>query len=110
MVVLFRAGGAALLVREMLRPALIGCIFTAAHAYVNKTRVDLLPFNVLGPKLKALGHPRRPRQAQPWGEQQVPVIFIKNLHRANRCKMDPERSRMIKLISDSLNGLYKPNH
>ena len=56
MVVLFRAGGAALLVREMLQPAPIGCIFTAAHAYVNKTRVDLLPFNVLGPKLKALGH------------------------------------------------------
>ena len=27
--------------------------------------------------LRALGHPQRPRQAQPWGEQQVPVMFIK---------------------------------
>ena len=25
----------------------------------------------------ALGHPQRPRQAQPWGVQQVPFIFIK---------------------------------
>ena len=28
--------------------------------------------------LRALGHPQRPRQAQPWGVQQVPVMFIKN--------------------------------
>jgi len=27
--------------------------------------------------LRALGHPQRPGQAQPWGEQQVPFIFIK---------------------------------
>ena len=27
--------------------------------------------------LRALGHPQRPRQAQPWGVQQVPFIFIK---------------------------------
>ena len=27
--------------------------------------------------LRALGHPQRPRQAQPWGAQQVPVMFIK---------------------------------
>ena len=27
--------------------------------------------------LKALGHPQRPSQAQPWGVQQVPFIFIK---------------------------------
>ena len=26
----------------------------------------------------ALGHPQRPRQAQPWGVQQVPLMFIKN--------------------------------
>ena len=26
---------------------------------------------------RALGHPRRPRQTQPWGAQQVPVMFIK---------------------------------
>ena len=30
--------------------------------------------------LKALGNPQRPRQAQPWGVQQVPVMFIKNWH------------------------------
>ena len=27
--------------------------------------------------LRVLGHPQRPRQAQPWGVQQVPFIFIK---------------------------------
>ena len=27
--------------------------------------------------LRAQGHPQRPRQAQPWGVQQVPFIFIK---------------------------------
>ena len=27
--------------------------------------------------LRALGHPQRPRQAQPWRVQQVPFIFIK---------------------------------
>ena len=27
--------------------------------------------------LKALGHPQRPQQTPPWGEQQVPFIFIK---------------------------------
>ena len=27
--------------------------------------------------LRALGHPQQPRQAQPWGVQQVPFIFIK---------------------------------
>ena len=27
--------------------------------------------------LRALGHTQRPRQAQPWGVQQVPFIFIK---------------------------------
>ena len=27
--------------------------------------------------LRSLGHPQRPRQAQPWGVQQVPFIFIK---------------------------------
>ena len=27
--------------------------------------------------LSALGHPQRPRQAKPWGVQQVPFIFIK---------------------------------
>ena len=27
--------------------------------------------------LRALEHPQRPRQAQPWGVQQVPFIFIK---------------------------------
>ena len=27
--------------------------------------------------LRALGHPQLPRQAQPWGVQQVPFIFIK---------------------------------
>ena len=27
--------------------------------------------------LSALGHPQRPRQAQPCGVQQVPFIFIK---------------------------------
>ena len=27
--------------------------------------------------LRALGHPQRPWQAQPWGVQQVPFIFIK---------------------------------
>ena len=27
--------------------------------------------------LRALGYPQRPRQAQPWGVQQVPFIFIK---------------------------------
>ena len=33
--------------------------------------------------LKALGHPQRPRQAQPWGVQQAPFIFIiKNWHSA----------------------------
>ena len=26
--------------------------------------------------LKALGHPKRPRQAQPWGVKQVPFIYI----------------------------------
>ena len=26
----------------------------------------------------ALGHPQRPRQAQLWQVQQVPVMFIKN--------------------------------
>ena len=31
---------------------------------------------------KALGHPRRPRQTQPLGVQQVPFIFIKNWHGA----------------------------
>ena len=25
-----------------------------------------------------LGHTQRPRQAQPWGFQQVPLMFIKN--------------------------------
>ena len=30
--------------------------------------------------LTALGHPQRPRHAQPWGVQQVPVMFIKNWH------------------------------
>ena len=29
--------------------------------------------------LRALGHPQRPPQAQPWGLQQVPFIFIKKL-------------------------------
>ena len=28
----------------------------------------------------ALGHPQRPRQAQPWGVYQVPVMIIKILH------------------------------
>ena len=28
----------------------------------------------------ALGHPQRPRQGQPWGVQQVPVMYIKNWH------------------------------
>ena len=28
----------------------------------------------------ALGHPQRPRQGQPWGVQQVPLMFIKNWH------------------------------
>ena len=27
--------------------------------------------------LRALGHPQQPRQAQPWGVQQVPIIFLK---------------------------------
>ena len=27
--------------------------------------------------LRSLGHPQRPRQAQPWGVQQVPIIFLK---------------------------------
>ena len=30
--------------------------------------------------LRALEHPQRPRQAQPWGVQQVTVMFIKNWH------------------------------
>ena len=30
--------------------------------------------------LRALGHPQRPRQAQPWGVQQVPFISNKNEH------------------------------
>ena len=30
--------------------------------------------------LRALGHPQRPRQAQPRRVQQVPVMFIKILH------------------------------
>ena len=36
----------------------------------------------MGPEgdLRSLGHPQRPRQAQPWGVQQVPFIFIKNEH------------------------------
>ena len=27
--------------------------------------------------LRALGHPQQPRQAQPWGVYQVPIIFLK---------------------------------
>ena len=26
---------------------------------------------------RALGHPQQPRQAQPWGVQQVQIIFLK---------------------------------
>ena len=29
----------------------------------------------------AVEHPQRPRQAQPWGVQQVPFIFIKMISR-----------------------------
>ena len=32
--------------------------------------------------LRALGHPQWPRQAQPWGVQQVPFILIKILYGA----------------------------
>ena len=66
----------------------------------------------------ALGHPQRPRQAQLWQVQQVPVMFIKNWHRhmfiwyfskTNRFRMVPAWYKVIKRLWDTLNDLEKLN-
>ena len=60
--------------------------------------------------LKALGNPQRPRQAQPWGEQQVPFIFIKNWHGARLYTIFKDKSnqncpKLIMVLSDTLRNL-----
>ena len=50
-----------------------------ARVYIQffKDKSILNSSSVIQGEKVALGHPQRPRQAQPWGVQQVPFIFIK---------------------------------
>ena len=66
--------------------------------------------------LSALGHPQRPRQAQPWRVQQVPLIFTKKLtwcmfmyyfSKINRFKMVPSWSWSSRTPSATLTSSTK---
>ena len=56
--------------------------FDKAHVYslFFKDKLILNGPSVIQGDQDVPGHPQRPRQAQPWGEQQVPLMSMKNLY------------------------------
>ena len=51
-----------------------------AHIYIYTIFQRQIGLSVIQGDQDALGHPQRPRQAQPWWVQQVLLMFIKNWH------------------------------